>query len=361
MNQQIDNSIDDVGTYKCPNCGNDLVFDPASGKLACSSCGSSYHVSAFEKFENTEFEKIKEKTTTGSYNEDEVKEYTCKNCGAVLITDATTSSTICNFCGSPMVIADRLSGDLAPAKVIPFTITQQQAQDAFKKWCKNGLVTPKGFMNADRIKSIEGIYIPFWLYDIHGNGEGEATCWNVRRYTRGEYIYTETKYYVAYRRVASDYLKIPVDASEKMVDNLMDLLEPFNYNDLTDFHTAHLSGFSSEKYSYDEKELFPRVKTKTDEFIREFIMSTIRGYQHVSPGLFRINAVQRDAVYTMLPVYVVYYNYNNKDYLFAMNGQTGKIVGKPPICKKRVAMYFFAMFFLVFILGELINWIVGGI
>ena len=32
----------EVITYKCPNCGGDLTFDPASGKYKCEYCLSSF-------------------------------------------------------------------------------------------------------------------------------------------------------------------------------------------------------------------------------------------------------------------------------------------------------------------------------
>lgn len=35
---------------------------------------------------------------------------------------------------------------LAPAQVIPFSISKEEAIQAFKKWCKNGRLTPNRFM-----------------------------------------------------------------------------------------------------------------------------------------------------------------------------------------------------------------------
>ncbi|HCR39488.1 MAG TPA: hypothetical protein DIW41_01165, partial [Lachnospiraceae bacterium] len=128
---------------------------------------------------------------------------------AVIITDTQTTATTCSFCGAGVVLGDRLTGSLAPAKVIPFTISKEQAQEAFVKWCRKGLLTPKDFMTADRIKSITGLYVPFWLYDINGRGEAEAICTRVRTYTRGDWIYTETKYYAVYRKVDLNYERIP--------------------------------------------------------------------------------------------------------------------------------------------------------
>lgn len=70
-------------------------------------------------------------------------------------------------------------------------------------------------MTANRIKSITGLYVPFWLYDLYADAKVEAVGTKVRTYSRGDYIYTETKYYDVYRDIDLHYKKIPVDASEK--------------------------------------------------------------------------------------------------------------------------------------------------
>ena len=39
----------EVITYKCPNCGGDLTFDPVSGKYKCEYCLSSFTQEEMEK------------------------------------------------------------------------------------------------------------------------------------------------------------------------------------------------------------------------------------------------------------------------------------------------------------------------
>ncbi len=350
--------VEEIVTYKCKNCGSDLNFDATSGKLVCGSCKGNFFVSEFVTFENAAFENIKEKTTTSTFNEGEIKEYNCDNCGAILVTDAHTSSTNCNFCGSSMVISDRLTGKVAPAQVIPFKISNQEAQDAFRKWCRNGRVTPNDFFTEKRIRNIEGLYVPFWLYDLNSQAEAEALCTRIRHYTTSSHNVTETRHYIAYRRVTADYYKVPADASVKMDDKTMDLLEPFNYKELTNFNAAYLSGFSSEKYNYTDKQLFDRVRARSDVFIKDYLRSTIKGYSTVNLMNVRSDVKQRNAFYTLLPVYIVNYKYKEKDYIFAMNGQTGKIVGKPPVCLPKVIKYAMLAFFSVVAISEAIYWIV---
>lgn len=335
--------------YKCPNCGADMRFDSDSGTLLCGSCGRQDEIESFPK----EF-------VSNEFQEGEATEYGCNNCGAVIITDADTTATTCSFCQAAVVLADRLSGTLAPSKVIPFTISKEKAMSAFKKWCRNGMLTPRGFMSANRVKSITGMYVPFWLYDLNCKGNVVAVGTKVRTYSKGDYLYTETSYYDVYRSVDLNYIKVPVDASEKMDDELMDKLEPYNYDDLKDFNTPYLAGYIAEKYNYDNEQLFPRVKSRVENYVDSFIRSTTSEYQMIEFKDKQLDMKQVQAHYTLIPVWVVFYNYNNKDYFFAMNGQTGKIVGKPPISKGKVAAWYAGIASASFIVLKSAAWLFGG-
>lgn len=335
--------------YKCPSCGDDMAFDSQSGMLSCHSCGRQDNIEDFS-----------EEFITATFSGDEAKEYHCKNCGATIITEAETAATTCSFCEAGVVLGDRLSGDLAPAKVIPFTISKEEAMQAFRKWCRNGRLTPKGFMTADRIKDITGIYVPFWLYDLNSRAKVSAVCTKVREYERGDYIYTETEYYDVYRDIDLNYVKVPVDASEKMNDELMDKLEPYDYGHLKNFKTPYLAGYIAEKYNYNDEELLPRVKSKAKEYTDAYIRSTISGYSSVRYESKKINTKKKHAYYVLLPVWMVYYDYDKTEHTFAMNGQTGKVVGKPPISYGKVASWLGGIAGATFIALKFISWMVGG-
>ena len=335
--------------YKCPNCGSDMVFDSDTGMLTCQSCGNKTDI---ESFPRTNIKTV--------FEERDGREYHCKNCGAMLITDTDTTATNCSFCGAGVVLLDRLAGSLAPSKVIPFKISKDQARRAFKKWCKNGLLTPKGFMTGDRVKGITGMYVPFWLYDLNSKVEVNATGTKIRKYTRGDYIYTEASYYDIYRDLTVDYLKVPIDASEKMDDKLMDKLEPYHYNELKDFNTPYLAGFIAEKYNFDYKELLPRAISKIRGYIDTYISSTISGYTAVNYTRKDINTDKTNVYYTLLPVWMVYYDYKGSEYTFAMNGQTGKVVGKPPLSRKRMFTWFSGIAASTFITLKILSVIMGG-
>ena len=373
--------------YKCPNCGADMAYDSESGMLRCGSCGRTDNIEEMAGVKNLPkdatitydknsedasaeeeaFEEAyaddsdtDEPSNHATFHGDEATEYHCNNCGAVLITDAQTTATTCSFCGAGVVLGDRLSGSLAPARVIPFTISKQQAQEAFKKWCRKGLLTPSDFMNADRIKNITGLYVPFWLYDLNGRGEAEATCTRVHTYTRGDWIYTETKYYHVYRKVDLNYLRVPCDASKKMDDSMMDKLEPYRYSDLKEFNMPYLAGYIAEKYDFDDNALLPRIKERVVDYVDNYIRNTIHGYTTVSFHRKDINIRKKKADYTLFPVWMVCYDYRQAEHNFAMNGQTGKIVGKPPLSKGKIAAWFVGISTGSFILLQLLTRLIGG-
>jgi len=335
--------------YKCPSCGSDMAFDAESGELSCQSCGRHENIENFP-----------ENLTFATFTADEANEYHCENCGAMLITEAETTATHCSFCGAGIVIADRLSGHLAPAKVIPFSISKEEAVQAFQKWCRKGLLTPKGFMTADRIKSMTGIYVPFWLFDLNSKVQVHAECTRVRHYSDSNYIYTETKYYHAFRDINLDYVKVPVDASEKMNDELMDKLEPYPYDQLKDFKTPYLAGYIAEKYNFTDDQLFTRAKDKINAYIESFISNSFAGYHSVRYQNKHIDTKNMTSYYVLLPVWMVCYDYKQAEHTFAMNGQTGKVVGKPPISMGKVAMWFGGIASATFLALKCASYLMGG-
>lgn len=356
--------------YKCPKCGANMMFDTLSGMLVCGSCGHSIDIEEYAREQGGKYEKENAEENvdeeTGDYREvreenedhqfdDSVVKYHCENCGAELVVSEDTTATKCSFCGSPMILADRMKGKRAPAKVIPFRISREEAIKGFKKWCKNGRITPNDFMTAERIADIVGIYVPFWLFDVTGQGEISADCTKVSHYSSGNYNVTATRHYKVWRRVDLDYDQIPADASERMDDVSMDKMEPFHYEDMKEFSAMYLPGYVAEGYNYTDDELLPRVQERVRSYMDTYARETMQQYTTVRITDRDFNIRKRKADYALLPVWMINYNYRNGEYVFMMNGETGKIVGKPPVSKAKVAAWFFGTGGLLFLILRLIT------
>lgn len=322
-------------TYKCPGCGAKIEFDSESQVLKCEYCGTRLTV---EEAKNCVVNEEPEMNYTDSEGNFDV--YRCSNCGAELLTDENTSATFCSFCGNPSLIKDRLSGEKTPAALIPFKINKEKAIQMYKDWTKKGLLTPSTFRSQASIEKITGIYVPFWLYDYDARINVHAVATRVRTETKGEYRYTHTDHFDIVRDLESEYRKIPADAAEKMPDDMMDKLEPFSYSDLTQFEMPYLSGYVSEKYNYTSDEMRERAEKRVREYIHDTAMKTIAGYSTVNVINEDTNLKGENAVYTLFPVWMLNYSYKGEQFMFAINGQTGKKVGKLPISKGKLAAWF---------------------
>ena len=350
--------------YKCPNCGADLQFDAASAHLKCDSCGYEEDIKGAKNSGNDYRDVEKAELGNGAKFEDgenNVVEYQCQNCGAVVMTEKNTTATNCAFCGAPVILGDRLAGSLKPDKVIPFAIPEDEAKAAFKEWCKGLTFAPTEFKNSIRMKEMTGIYAPFWLYDVNGCGEALMHCTRSERHETSDYTIIDTYHYDVYRKVDLMYRRIPADASEKLSDELMDKLEPFDYGKLNDFKAQYLAGYVSDKYDYDDKKIFKdRIHKRATDYMDDYVRDTATLYESHE-------IVQRDydvsptkTEYCLFPVWMVYTDYENAEYSFAMNGETGKIAGHPPISKGKVAAHIFLPTIIIFIVIRILCVVGGG-
>lgn len=327
--QDFSYQIDD----KCPKCGSEILFNDTLNIFHCSHCDYTVKEENISDLDDGIYEC--QPDDLGTF---ETNVCTCTSCGAEIMIEKNTVATKCPFCDSNVQISKNLIGAAKPFGIIPFKQTKQQAMEAFKKWCKGGLVTPNGFMTADRIEEIKPVYIPFWMYDIEGLGEIEYKAEKVRHYSSGDYNVTETKHYRCYRSIDAFIDDIPCDASERMDDRLMDLLEPFDLKELKPFNIGYLSGNLTEKYDYTDEELTNRIFQRANEFFVQYANTSMTNFTryHIINNDLRLK--KKSAHYILLPIWTISYNYNGQKYTFAMNGQTGKVVGKPPISKSKVFM-----------------------
>ena len=326
--------------YKCPNCSGALTYDAKSEKMVCKYCNSVFDIELLKEYDEVlKKEKEAKEPEFEKYNPSEVPEeknlYTCKSCGAQLISDDTTAATICPYCGNAAVITDRIAGIFKPDMVIPFKVEKKQAKDAFLKFCKGKFLLPRDFIDENKIDEVKGIYVPFWLFDADVDADMTYDATRVRSYRSGDYMITDTSHYLVRREGEVGFDLVPVDGSVKMDDAYMEAIEPFDYRDAVDFNTAYLSGFLADKYDVDSNAASPRAKERIANSTRSMFNRTVVGYTGVVPRSSSISVHKSRIQYALLPVWVFGAQYKDKTYRFAMNGQTGKFVGELPISKKR--------------------------
>ena len=355
----------DTTVLKCPGCNSPLPYNAERGLWKCEYCGSEYtreqilELTAQKSDSDIDIKKpeYKEETDFNQPSEDqpELNLYRCKNCGAEMVTDQNTASTFCVYCGSTGILKSRLEGKFRPKYIIPFATTKQQAIDAYNGLRKGRFLAPNEFGKKENIEKITGVYIPFWLYDGFSQGVLEGERHDKTSWRSGDYIITKTDVYHEFRAGKEDFEKVPADGSKKFDDDLMDSIEPFNFSALEPFNYSFLSGFLAEKYDVSAEENTKRATLRMNNSLQQSLYNTIHGTL-VSPHK-RLDCSIKNVDYALLPVWMLNTFVKDKAYTFAMNGQTGKIIGDIPIDSGKSVRYFIFLTALGFAIAALIDYI----
>lgn len=374
-----------ITNYQCPACTGPLQFDGTSGKLICEFCGSSFPVAEIEALYAGKDAKAAEAQAKAEAKREQaqnaaddgwdtselnnnwgaeaegMRAYNCPSCGAELICDETTAATSCPYCGNPAIVPGQLGGTLKPDYVIPFKLKKEDAIQALEKHYKGRPFLPKAFKDANHLEEIKGVYVPFWLFD--GEAEGEMSFEATRSHTHrsGDYKITQTEHFDILRAGKVVFERIPVDGSKKMPDDYMDSLEPFDYGSLTAFSTAYLPGFLADKYDVTAEESSERADSRAKATVIQSLRDTVTGYETVMERQSDVQLKRGAVKYALLPVWLLTTKWNGENYLFAMNGQTGKFVGHLPVDKKRKWSIFAAVYFPVALATLLYMLFPGGL
>ena len=357
-----------VTNYQCPACTGPLHYSAKSGKLECDYCGSSFDVAEIEALyarkeaeaaaakqaadakaeaaQAAKAEAAEAAAASGGWDTsdlsrdwgaeaDGLRVYSCPSCGAELICDQSTAATACPYCGNPAIVPGQFSGALRPDYILPFRLSKDDAVQALRAHYKGKPFLPRSFTSANHIEQIQGVYVPFWLFDGGAEGAASYRASNTNVYETGDYEITETRHYHVVRAGALAFEKIPVDASSKMPDDHMDSIEPFDYAQLRPFSTAYLPGYLADKYDVTIDDSRDRADTRCRETLTQALRDTVTGYGACVTEREDI-ALRRGKVhYALLPVWMLSTKWNGQDFLFAMNGQTGKLVGDLPTDRGR--------------------------
>lgn len=342
-----------VTNYQCPSCTGPLHYSGNTGKLECDFCGSSYDVAEIEALYAEKNQKAEQATAQADkaaggwqvgadqWSAEGIKAYNCPSCGAELLCDETTAATSCPYCGNPTVVPGQFAGGWKPDYVIPFKLEKDDAVKALKKHYKGKKLLPKAFTSGNHIEEIKGVYVPFWLFDgeVDADIRFEATRSHV--HMDGDFQVTVTDHFYVRRAGTVPFRKIPTDASTKMPDAHMDSIEPFDYRELKPFTMAYLPGYLADKYDVSVQDSAERAEARAKNSAEAVMYhSAAMGYDTCVP-VSRDMRLHRGRVhYALLPVWLLSTKWKGKNFLFAMNGQTGKMIGDLPVSMRR----FFAWF-----------------
>lgn len=321
-------------SYKCPNCSAPLFFDIDSQNWKCKFCNSEFTIEDLGRIEalgSTETIEEGDSSLVAEAKTEEATMYVCPSCGGKIITTSTTAATFCIYCHNPAVIISRLTEqEHRPDLLIPFKLKKEEAVKNLQALCKRRLFLPKDFKKFVSDGEVSGLYVPYWLFDFDVTFSFTAKGIKTQSWHDTEYRYTKTDDYNVARTGKFCFEKIPADGSQKMNDNLMELMEPFDYSQMLDFKMEYLSGHFADIYDANLDDSAEKTFSRVYPNIKRNLLSTASEYSHLQGTTNSLDKKKMNYTNVMLPVWTLMANCDGNKYIFAMNGQTGKMSGCLP-------------------------------
>ena len=351
--------------YKCPCCGGGIRFDSKAQKLKCPYCDTEFEIEALQQYDTTLKEEKSddmqwEKAEGSTWQEGEeagLNTYRCESCGGEIVADENTAASTCPFCGNPIVLSGKLSGALRPDIVIPFKLDKKAAKAGLKKHLERKKLLPKIFQDQNHIDEIRGIYVPFWLFNTEADANIRYRTTRTRFWSDSRYNYTETSFYLVNRGGKIGFERVPVDGDSKIPDDLMESIEPFDVREAVPSQPAYLAGYLAYRYDVDSEKSAPRANERVKKSVERAFEETVTGYATVVAENSSVQLHDGSAQYALFPVWILNTTWEGKQYLFAMNGQTGKFVGDLPVDKHAATRMTIKLTVIIAVVFYILRWI----
>ena len=231
--------------YLCPSCGAGLAFNPKSQMLECAYCNSKFKPEEVKDTQYKEAKGQKENNIDSSKHNEEydVISYRCTQCGAELMTTEETLATFCSYCGSSAVLQKNSKKNKKPDYIIPFEKSKEECEKAYKRMLRRAFFAPSDMSKNQQVEKIRGIYMPYWVYSYEKKGLQKDN--GSRRSRRvGDYVYY--KDYEISTNLDAVCNGIVHDASANFADMLSEAIGPFSISKRKDFSPTYLSGFYAD-------------------------------------------------------------------------------------------------------------------
>lgn len=328
--------------HSCPGCGAEAHWNAAKQALVCPYCGT---VSPMELARDGSLVKehdlalalraIPDSQRGWDHDRTSVQ---CQSCQAISLFDATRVAQRCEFCGSPSIVPyTKTRHAIYPESLLPFTVSEAQVRESIRQWYASRWFAPNRLKKAALTDRVGGVYLPYWTFDatVHARWRAEAGHYYYVSRTVTRNGRTET---VQERRVrwepASGALSRAFDdtlvsATQGLHPELLRKIEPFPTKDLRPYDRGYVSGWVVEQYQLDLVGAAERSRAEMDAQVREACARDVPGdtYRNLEVAATYTGQTFK---HTLLPVWLLHYDYGRKSYQVVVNGVTGAIAGEQP-------------------------------
>jgi len=335
--------------FTCKNCGGPLRYVPSTDSLICPFCSTQEPIEKSNQvIEEYDFNNALTHLDKQQKQKIE-KEIKCTKCSAIFTLTPYSISSNCPYCGTPAIT--EFTQKITPKSILPFNVTHKDAQEKFRKWIGSLWFAPTELKHlVDGHGQLTGYYLPYWTYDSqtttqYSGQRGDIYYITVEKrviINGREQIIQEKEPRIKWRPVRgivyNSFDDITVGASKTISHSILESLSPWDTTKLLPYDKKYLSGFESEEYTIGLDNGFEFAKIKMDRVIRRDIRRDIGGDQQQIDSIDtkHSNTTYKNALF---PVWIAEFKWGEKVYNYAINGQSGKIVGERPYSIIKIVLF----------------------
>lgn len=328
--------------YRCESCNGIMEYDIQSKQMKCPNCGNCVPI-----FNDTS-KIVEHKLTMDAKRTIRPAEKTsstmeCTGCGAIIEIGKDETTSICPYCGSSYVLAQKQLDAIIPDGILPFNIDSNNAKEIFRKWVKRRWLAPGKLKNLYQGNQFQSLYLPYWTFDADADADYTAMGGKTRteqyRDKEGKvHTKTHTDWYHTHGHINEHFDDVLEKAVSGDVSTFLSHIEPYDMGRLVSYSPQYLSGCMSQCYNVDLDSASNHARDDMEQHLRNLASDEVL-YRYDTVRDIRIRATYRNESYKhiLVPVYSTSYYYEGKLYQVAINGQTGNIHGAYPKSPVKIA------------------------
>lgn len=316
-----------VRRYACPQCGGSMSFVADKRALICDHCGKRL----FEYQAIQQGALINEQdfmvtlSTAKAYRWELPAERTlqCEACGATFTLPPGHTSGRCPFCGSKHVITARTGELIQPEAVLPFQCSAEQAMQQVRRWLEQQKYRPDDLDERSAIAKPQGIFLPFWTFDLGGTmnwralvaeKRGNQTVWLPRN-----------DLYLVYH----DDLLVP--ATHSIAPDLLNENLKYDTQALRPYAPELLSDATAEVYQIPLANASLVARQRALQLGQAYVAAhALAGENYRDFFMNTTGLIIESYKLVLLPIWLTRYRYKQQAYPLLINGQSGAVNGSVP-------------------------------
>ncbi|MBL8059501.1 MAG: hypothetical protein JNK63_02155 [Chthonomonas sp.] len=347
-----------IESYRCAQCGAQLVYQPGSTQLECPYCGHTTPI-APPAATVEEIPLVFSDKSRLNLELEEDRVVHCNSCAAEFSVGADEVTQSCPFCGSNVVVEAEPKHRIMPNGMLPFYFKEAKGREFLMKWLGSRFWAPNNLkQQALKHGRLDGMYLPYWTYDsdttTQYTGMRGDHYWETESYTdsngnsRTRQV-RRTAWSFAAGTVFVEFDDVLVLATDSVSEKHGQRLTNWDMHELVPYERQYLVGFHTLRYSRDLERCWGTAQQFMQPEIDDAIRYDIGGdEQRITTK--NTNYEANTFKHLLLPVFAGSYRYGKKNYNFLVNGRTGEVQGDAPISFWKV---FFAVLLGLIIVGTI--------